>query len=105
MAPVSFITCSRASLRASSTFGSSGRTGGVTWMFMAASNGLRSADVGREGPVTGTGKRTHPFAGMTRIRFDGSEEKPLSQPLDCDPPENEAQGDAGGGGRQAGASV
>ena len=25
---------------------------------------------------------------MTRIRFDGSEEKPLSQPLDCDPPEN-----------------
>lgn len=33
-------------------------------------------------------KRTHPFAGMTRIRFDGSEEKPLSQPLDCDTPEN-----------------
>ena len=27
---------------------------------------------------------------MTRIRFDGSEEKPQSQPLDCDPPENGA---------------
>jgi hypothetical protein len=58
-------------------------------MFMAASNGLRSADVGREWSCdVRTDSVTHPFAGMTRIRFDGSEEKPLSQPLDCDPPEN-----------------
>ena len=33
---------------------------------------LRSADVGRDGPVLRTKSVSHPFAGMTRIRFDGS---------------------------------
>jgi purine nucleosidase len=42
---------------------------------------------------------------MTRIRFDGSEEKPLSQPLDCDTPENGLRVTRGEGDVKPGASL